>query len=92
MVFCCILQCFVAKSVFLQATLFCREICFCTIYVVLRGEKLSQKLYPWRKNDKYEVCTLHYTSATYVITHSKKLALPVSSFQPGTFDKNTKKS
>ena len=56
MVFCCILQCFVAKSVFLQVTLFCREICFCTIYVVLRGEKLSKKLYPWRKNDKYEVC------------------------------------
>ena len=56
MVFCCILQYFVAKSVFLQVTLFCREICFCTIYVVLRGEKLSQKLYPWRKNDKYEVC------------------------------------
>ena len=49
MVFCCILQCFVAKSVFLQVTLFCREICFCTIYAVLRGEKLSQKLYPWRK-------------------------------------------
>ena len=41
---------------FLQVTLFCREICFCTIYVLLRGEKLSKKLYPWRKNDKYEVC------------------------------------
>ena len=29
---------------------------FCTIYALLRGEKFSQKLYPWRKNDKYEVC------------------------------------
>ena len=31
-------------------------ICFVEIYALLRGEKLSQKLYPWRKNDKYEVC------------------------------------
>ena len=35
--------------------LFCREICFVEIYALLRGEILSQKLYPWRKNDKYEV-------------------------------------
>ena len=55
MVFCCILQYFVAKSVFLQFTLFCREICFCNIYALLRGEKFSQKLCPWRKNYKYEV-------------------------------------
>ena len=58
MVFCCILQYFVAKSVFLQFTLFCREISFGTIYAVLRGEKFSQKLCPWRKNDKYEVCAV----------------------------------
>ena len=55
MVFCCILQYFVAKSFFLRFTLLCREICFGTIYALLRGEKLSQKLGPWRKNDKYEV-------------------------------------
>ena len=41
---------------FLQFTLFCREICFVAIYAFLRGEKLSQKLCPWRKNDKYQVC------------------------------------
>ena len=41
---------------FLRFTLFCREICFVAIYALLRGEKLSQKLYLWRKNDKYEVC------------------------------------
>ena len=57
MVFCCILQYFVAKSVFFQFTLFCREISFGTIYALLRGEKFSKKLCPWRKNDKYEVCT-----------------------------------
>ena len=31
--------------------------CFVAIYALLRGEKLSQKLYRWRKNDKYEVWT-----------------------------------
>ena len=46
------------KKLFLRFTLFCREICFVTIYALLRGEKLSQKLYPWRKNDKYQVCPL----------------------------------
>ena len=58
------LWCFVAfynillqNQFFLQFTLFCREICFGTIYALLRGEKFSQKLCPWRKNDKYEVCT-----------------------------------
>ena len=61
MVFCCILQYFVAKSVFLQFTLFCREISFGTIYAILRGEKFSQKLCPWRKNDKYEVWVHHTT-------------------------------
>ena len=28
---------------------------FVAIYALLRGENLSQKLCPWRKNDKYEV-------------------------------------
>ena len=57
------LWCFVAfynillpNQFFLQFTLFCREISFGTIYGLLRGEKFSQKLCPWRKNDKYEVC------------------------------------
>ena len=36
-----------------------RVICFVAIYALLRGKKLSQKLYRWRKNDKYEVCILH---------------------------------
>ena len=57
------LWCFVAfynillpNQFFLQFTLFCREISFGTIYALLRGKKFSQKLCPWRKNDKYEVC------------------------------------
>ena len=29
--------------------------CFVAIYALLCGKKLSQKLYRWRKNDKYEV-------------------------------------
>ena len=29
--------------------------CFVVIYALLCGKKLSQKLYRWRKNDKYEV-------------------------------------
>ena len=57
MVFCCILQCFVAKSVFWQFTLFCRKICFVAIYVLWRGEKLSQNFSLWRKKDKYQVWT-----------------------------------
>ena len=40
---------------FLQFTLFCREIGFGMIYALLRGEKFSKKLCPWRQNDKYEV-------------------------------------
>ena len=32
-----------------------RVICFVAIYALLRGEKLSQKLYRWRKNYKSEV-------------------------------------
>ena len=55
MVFCRILQYFVAKSVVLRFTLFCREISFGTIYALLRGEKFSEQFCPWRKNDKYEV-------------------------------------
>ena len=55
MVFCRILQYLSAKSVCLGFTLFCREICFGTIYALLCGEKFSRKLCPWRKNDKYEV-------------------------------------
>ena len=33
----------------LRFTLFCRKICFVAIYALLRGEKLSKKLCPWRK-------------------------------------------
>ena len=40
----------------LRFTLFCRKICFVAIYALLRGEKLSKKLCPWRKKDKYHVC------------------------------------
>ena len=46
----------VAKSVLLQFTLFCREICFVAIYAFLCGEKVNQKLCLWRKKDKYQVC------------------------------------
>ena len=35
--------------------IFCLN-CFVVIYAGLCGKKLSQKLYRWRKNDKYEVC------------------------------------
>ena len=34
--------------------IFCLN-CFVVIYALLCGKKLSQKLYRWRKNDKYEV-------------------------------------
>ena len=52
-IFCCKISIFAIYAV-------CREICFGTIYALLRGEKLSQKLGPWRKNDKYEVwCCQH---------------------------------
>ena len=50
-IFCC-------KIIFLRFTLFCREICFGTIYTLLRGDKMSQKLCLWRKKDKYEVCVI----------------------------------
>ena len=55
------LWCFVAfYNILLQNQFFCdlREASFGIIYALLRGEKLSQKLCPWRKNDKYEVCVL----------------------------------
>ena len=38
--------------------LFCHEIGFDTIYGLLCGEKLSQKVRLWRLNDKYEVCVI----------------------------------
>ena len=45
----------VEKSRFWRFTLFCRDF-FAVIYVLLCGEKLSQKLCLWRKKDKYHVC------------------------------------
>ena len=42
--------------ILLEFTHFCRKICFVAIYVLLCGEKFNQKLLPWRKNDKYQVC------------------------------------
>ena len=54
--FCHILYCFVAKSLFyaiyavLSRNLFCRD-----SRALVRGEKLSKKFYLWRKRDKYEV-------------------------------------
>ena len=53
MVFCCILQYFVAKSVF-----FCNLRCFVASSVLVRFTRfcVEKKLCPWRKNDKYEVC------------------------------------
>ena len=51
MVYSRILRCFVAKSV-----VFVIYADFVAIYALLRGEKLSQKLYLWRKNYKYQVC------------------------------------
>ena len=49
---------FVIKSVFLQSTQFCREICRVVIYALLCGEKFIKKFSMWRKNDKYEVCSV----------------------------------
>ena len=46
MTFSCILCCFLAKLWFTQ---FCRDICFVAIYALLRVEKFSQELHPWRK-------------------------------------------
>jgi len=43
------LSCFVAKSVLLQFSLFCRGICYDAIYALLCGEKFNQKLCLWRK-------------------------------------------
>ena len=42
--FCHNLRCLAAKSVFLQFTLFCCEICSVAIYALLRGEKLKPKI------------------------------------------------
>ena len=50
------LCCFVVKLILSRFAHFCRKICFVAIYALLCGEKLNQKLPPWRKNDKYEVC------------------------------------
>ena len=47
--FCCCKICFCD-----ELCCFC-EICFGAIHALLRGEKLSQKLDRWRRNDKYEV-------------------------------------
>ena len=55
MVFCRILQYFVAKSFFLF-TLFGHEISLVTIYTLLRGENLARAR--GEKNNKYEVCQL----------------------------------
>ena len=41
--------CFVAKSVLLPFTLFCRRIYLVAIYAFLRGEKFNQKFRLWRK-------------------------------------------
>ena len=44
--------------IFLLFTLFWRNIRFVLIYALLCGEKLIQKIFMWRKNDKYEVCNI----------------------------------
>ena len=45
-----------AKIIFLQITLFCREICFVTIYALLCGEKWSKKLQIKKlRNMRYEL-------------------------------------
>ena len=46
--------------------IFCLN-CFVVIYALLCGKKLSQKLYRWRKNDKYEVCQYQYKISIYTI-------------------------
>ena len=38
---------------------------FATIYALSCGEKLSQKVHLWRKNDKYQVCNLHRCTAIF---------------------------
>ena len=51
----------------LRFTLFCRKICFVAIYALLRGEKLSKKLCPWRKKDKYDVCLQQFHGRSQAI-------------------------
>ena len=40
---------------------------FATIYALSCGEKLSPKIHLWRKNDKYQVCTLTASIDTALI-------------------------
>ena len=57
--------------------MYLRFMLFSRVYALLRGEKLSQKLYPWRKNDKYEVCDL----PLWIFTVLKHLVCTLSSVQ-----------
>ena len=56
MVFCRILQYFVAKSVFLRFTLFVAKSVLVRFTRFCVEKNLTKKLGPWRKNYKYEVC------------------------------------
>ena len=40
--------------------LFCRKIRFVAIYALLHGDKFSQKLYLWRKKDKYMYANISF--------------------------------
>ena len=55
MVFCCLVLYCVAKSFFCNLRCFIAKLVV-TIHALLRGEKFSQKVCLWRKNDKYQVC------------------------------------
>ena len=55
MVFCCLVLYCVAKSFFCDLRCFIAKLVV-TIHALLRGEKFSQKVCLWRKNDKYQVC------------------------------------
>ena len=68
----------------LRFTLFCRKICFVAIYALLRGEKLSKKLCPWRKKDKYHVCLYVYTPTLHVGADTEDWSCHHLAGQPAT--------
>ena len=62
--------------------IFCLN-CFVVISSLLCGKKLSQKLYRWRKNDKYEVWHIHihiYVAYIYIYIYIQPIY--ICAFKP----------
>ena len=60
---------FCCRICFLWLTMFCREICLVAIHALLRGEKVSNKIVPVEKNDKYKAWHRGSNSPLYVWFH-----------------------